>query len=68
MPIYEYLCSECEEIFSILQNITAVEIDAKCPKCGSSNIKKMISAFSCCSTGLGGGTSFSPSAGGFGGG
>jgi len=51
MPIYEYMCESCNENFSLLQWISSPEEDTACPKCGSKNIKKMISPFSCsCST------------------
>lgn len=64
MPIYEYTCTKCNEVFSVFQSVNATEKDTRCPKCGSNDVKKKISAFSCCS--IGGGTSFS-SLGGFGG-
>lgn len=64
MPIYEYVCLSCEEEFSVYQSISASEKDLRCPKCGSSDIKKKLSAFSCC---IVGGGSFTPSSS-FGGG
>jgi len=51
MPIYEYECTKCHDLFSVFQRINANEKDTKCPKCGSKNVKKKISAFSCCSFG-----------------
>ncbi len=69
MPIYEYDCKKCNETFSVFQSINADENDTRCPKCNAKDVKKKISAFSCCSIGAGGGSS-SPfgSSGGFGGG
>ncbi len=58
MPIYEYICEKCNERFSLLQSMQAREKDAKCPKCLSKNVKKVMSSF-CCSSGLG--NDFSPS-------
>lgn len=66
MPIYEYSCMECKESFSVFQSVNANNKDTKCPKCGSSDVKKKISAFSCCS--LGGGSASSFGSAGFGGG
>lgn len=67
MPIYEYSCTKCNESFSVFQSVNASEKDTKCPKCGSNDVKKKVSAFSCCS--IGGGASFGSSGfGGFGGG
>ncbi|UCH81135.1 MAG: zinc ribbon domain-containing protein [Nitrospiraceae bacterium] len=53
MPIYEYSCSDCNEIFSLLQSVYPAEQSTACPKCGSSKVKKVMSAFSC-SSGSGG--------------
>ncbi|MFA5354076.1 MAG: zinc ribbon domain-containing protein [Thermodesulfovibrionales bacterium] len=64
MPIYEYVCNGCQEVFSVLQSITA-EKDTRCPKCGSADVKKKVSSF--CSLG-GAGLGSSGSFGGFGGG
>lgn len=64
MPIYEYACMSCGEIFSAFQSITASEKDTRCPKCGSPEVKKQLSSFSCCSSG----NSSSSFSGGFGGG
>ncbi len=65
MPIYEYICNECGERFSLLRGINAKD-DAQCPKCSSSQVRKVMSSF-CCSSGAGSGFSSAP-AGGFSGG
>jgi len=69
MPIYEYACTKCNEVFSVFQSVNASEKDTRCPKCGSNDVKKKISAFSCCSIGGFGGSGSSSfgSSGGFGG-
>jgi putative FmdB family regulatory protein len=46
MPIYEYQCKKCEKIFSVLV-MSASAGEPECPSCGSREIKKMMSAFSC---------------------
>ena len=66
MPIYEYSCTKCNEVFALFQSINASEKEARCPKCGTSDVKKMLSSFSCGSFGSGGLTSFG-SLGGHGG-
>jgi len=43
MPIFEYRCENCGEKFEKL--IYGAE-ELTCPKCGSKNIKKLISPFS----------------------
>lgn len=51
MPIYEYACKKCGEIFSVLQKMGSNEKATVCPKCGSQDVSKKISAFSCSSGG-----------------
>lgn len=46
MPIYEYHCPNCQETFEILTSSSKDEKPCKCPKCGSQEIKKNISASS----------------------
>lgn len=47
MPTYEFQCMNCGETFTVKMTVKEME-DAKvtCPKCGSENVKKMISQFS----------------------
>jgi putative FmdB family regulatory protein len=47
MPIYEYTCNACKESFSLIQKVGATEQDTECPECGSRDVKKKISLFSC---------------------
>ncbi|WP_298437933.1 zinc ribbon domain-containing protein [Geobacter sp.] len=44
MPIYEYRCEACGESFSRLQKMGGGEEETRCPKCGSSEVRKQISA------------------------
>lgn len=54
MPVYEYVCKRCGEEFVLLQKMGATEKDTTCPKCGSQEARKKLSAFSYSSnTGLG---------------
>ncbi len=67
MPIYEYNCSECNDTFSLLQSVYPEAKNTRCPKCGSSKVKKVMSAFSCTSGTGGGGSVPAPNFGGGGG-
>jgi putative FmdB family regulatory protein len=43
MPIYEYQCQACGAVFEILQKISDPLLK-KCPECGKSKLKKLLSA------------------------
>ena len=60
MPIYEYFCATCGNEFSKLQKMGGEP--TICPKCGSADVARKISACA-----IGGGTS-GGAAGSFGGG
>lgn len=66
MPIYEYFCRACGEKFSLLQKLTSTEKDTDCPKCSSTDVKKLMSSFCCSSSDAG--FSSSGASHGFGGG
>lgn len=68
MPIYEYTCNACNEIFAFLKWANADDEDTACPKCGSKDIKKLISLFSCSSSADSGSSSDGPFSGFSGGG
>ncbi len=51
MPIFEFRCKDCGEVFERLCLDAAEETDVECPRCGSKDVKKEFSAFAC---GLGG--------------
>ena len=56
MPIYEYECSACANVFSVLK-LGASEVDTKCPGCGSHETGKRMSTFcSFAPSGTGGAT------------
>ncbi len=44
MPIYEFVCEECEENFEKLVRIVG-NVEVTCPNCGSTNTKKKMSLF-----------------------
>ncbi len=43
MPVYEYLCHECNIVFNFLVKNQGEKREPKCPKCDSENMKKLIS-------------------------
>ncbi len=47
MPLYEYICSKCKETFTVLQKVGSSEQDTTCPRCGSREVKKLVSSFAC---------------------
>ncbi|WP_066633013.1 FmdB family zinc ribbon protein [Desulfolucanica intricata] len=44
MPIFEYKCKACGEIFDVLQLAGKDNDQIKCPSCESSELEKLISA------------------------
>ncbi|HLI49782.1 MAG TPA: zinc ribbon domain-containing protein [Chthonomonas sp.] len=46
MPIYEYLCSGCRRRFRKLVGMVAGEVSLVCPRCGSTEVSRLISRFS----------------------
>ncbi len=42
MPIYEYKCNQCAEVFESLQ-LRPTNKAQPCPKCGSGNTEKLLS-------------------------
>lgn len=51
MPIYEYLCGDCQEKSSQLRPMSKADSPAVCGKCGSRNTTRAISLFSAISRG-----------------
>ncbi|APV44054.1 putative regulatory protein, FmdB family [Dehalogenimonas formicexedens] len=64
MPIYEYNCKKCAKRFELLRRFSDTA-EVTCPKCGSTEVERKISSFSC---GSSGGGSYSGSGCGSGGG
>lgn len=45
MPLFEFVCADCQAPFEeLVRSASAVE-DVICPTCGSSQVKKKISTF-----------------------
>jgi len=45
VPIYEYRCRQCAEKFEKLVRSSAAAAKVECPKCHSSEVKKVFSVF-----------------------
>ncbi len=55
MPIYEFICNKCSRNFEDFVLSSRKVKDVKCPSCGSEDVKKQFSMFSCrSSSSLGG--------------
>ncbi len=70
MPIYEFICKDCRTTFETLCFSQRDIEEARCPRCGSRNVGKLLSTFSSRvgfgfgGTGFGGGLGSSGSCGG----
>ena len=42
MPIYEFVCMECESHY---EELVPMGTNADCPDCGSENVRKQLSVF-----------------------
>jgi putative FmdB family regulatory protein len=71
MPIYEFKCKKCENVFEQLIFSSGEEEQLACPSCGQSDVSRLMSLFSSGSTnsgkslGSGFSSSCSSSSGGF---
>lgn len=45
MPIYEYTCQNCIEVFAVLRPIAEADSETICPRCGNSDARRMVSTF-----------------------
>lgn len=43
MPLYEYRCQQCGKRFTFLYGVIARNTNPRCPRCGSDELKKLIS-------------------------
>jgi putative FmdB family regulatory protein len=46
MPVYEYVCQSCQRTFSVLI-LKVSDEKTTCPECGSEDVVKKFSTFSC---------------------
>ncbi|UCE04325.1 MAG: zinc ribbon domain-containing protein [bacterium] len=45
MPIYEYKCKKCENLFDVIQSIGASNENLNCPTCGEPKPVRIFSTF-----------------------
>lgn len=45
VPVYEYRCQKCAAKFQVLVGMVAGPEEEKCPKCGSTEVGRLISRF-----------------------
>jgi len=45
MPIYEYRCHRCRQIFSILVRSLSADVSVMCPRCAGSDVRRLVSRF-----------------------
>lgn len=44
MPIFEFKCSKCEDLFEMLVMKKDEDVEMQCPKCGSEEFERVISS------------------------
>lgn len=55
MPLYEYRCQQCGEVFEQLRRAEEADRDVACPRCGAEEVERLLSLFGQYSRGCGGG-------------
>ncbi len=68
MPLYEYVCEECNNQFEKRVTFSDADSEQECPACGSNHSRKKISLFASRGAGTSSGTMGSVSSGCGGGG
>lgn len=58
MPLYDYQCEKCGHIFEVLELKEEDNKERKCPKCQSTEVKKLPAAFARLGFGCGSGGFF----------
>ena len=51
MPIYEYLCQDCQNCFEQIRPMKDADAELECPHCHSNNVKRQLSLFNATSEG-----------------
>ena len=46
MPVYEFKCTKCDNLFEVMGSYAEREKEHACPKCASKEVKQAISLFS----------------------
>jgi putative FmdB family regulatory protein len=45
MPLYDYVCNDCNKTFELVLTLKEHDTEIKCPKCGSRNVQQEATAF-----------------------
>ena len=45
MPLFEYRCEDCRRRFTLLVGMVAQQAEQKCPRCGGTQLRKLVSRF-----------------------
>jgi putative FmdB family regulatory protein len=45
MPLYEYRCRSCGNLFEMLRYLRDADTDLECPKCGAEEVERQFSTF-----------------------
>ena len=53
MPLYDYICHQCESNFTELRRTIEIDSPINCPECGSMKTSRLLSCFSVGGTGSG---------------
>jgi putative FmdB family regulatory protein len=43
MPIYEFVCQDCNKLTSVFVRTVNSDVNAKCERCGGANLKRAVS-------------------------
>jgi putative FmdB family regulatory protein len=46
MPLFEYQCQDCGQVFEVFTQQPEPSATAKCPACGKTNVERVLSPFS----------------------
>ncbi|MDH7486555.1 MAG: zinc ribbon domain-containing protein [Anaerolineae bacterium] len=61
MPLYEYRCQKCDHLFELFVRLGR-EPELKCPRCGSTEVRKAFSLFGTTAAGSASGSTSSGAA------
>jgi putative FmdB family regulatory protein len=64
MPIYEYVCVECNTRFDARRAFSQADDPLPCPECGGSHVRRLLSTFFAFSSGGGSATAVAGTGGG----
>lgn len=57
MPVYEYVCPQCEARFELLRSMSQADSPTCCPECKAEGARRALSRFATISRGSNGSTS-----------